>query len=64
MTLGTPYAAEVSKRLSIYPGRTCGFAVEISAGLNDRRFGELPIDPEEDRAARAVVFDLLGRDAL
>jgi hypothetical protein len=55
MTLATRYAAEASKRLSICPGRTCGFAVEISVGLND---------PEEDRAARAVVFDLLGRDAL
>jgi hypothetical protein len=35
MTLGTPYAAEASKRLCIYPGRTCGFAVEILVGLND-----------------------------
>jgi hypothetical protein len=55
MTLATRYAAEASKRLSICPGRTCGFAVEISVGLND---------PEEDRVARAVVFDLLGRDTL
>src|SRR4029453_19249051 len=30
MTLGTSYAAEASERLSIYAGRTCGFAAEIS----------------------------------
>ena len=35
MTLGTRYAAEASERLSIYPGRTCGFAAEISVSLTD-----------------------------
>jgi hypothetical protein len=64
MTLGTHYAAKASKRLSICPGRTCGVASEISVGLNDRELGEPPIDPKEDLAARAVVLDLLGRDAL
>ena len=47
-------AAEASERLSIYPGRTCGFAAEIFVGLTDPEFGELPIDLEEDLAARAV----------
>ena len=51
-------AAEPPEGLSIYPGRTCGFA-EIFVGLT-----ELPIDLEEDRAARAVGSDMLARDAV
>jgi hypothetical protein len=35
MTFGTSYAAEASERLSIHPGRTCGFAAEISVSLTD-----------------------------
>jgi hypothetical protein len=62
MTLATRYAAEASKRLSI-----CQVAPAVSqsrfSASTSRRFGELLIYPE-DRAARAVVFDLLGRDAL
>jgi len=60
MTLGTRYAAEVPERLSIHPGRTCGFAAEIfRSGRYAPEFGELLIDLEEDKAARAVVFGLL-----
>jgi hypothetical protein len=59
MTLGTRYAAEASERLSIYAGRTCGFAAEISVGLTSLSFGELLIDLEEDRAARAVLVGML-----
>jgi hypothetical protein len=64
MTLGTSYAAEASERFCIYPGRTCGFAAKISVSLSDRSVGEPLIDLEGDRAARAVVFGLLARDAL
>jgi len=48
-TLGTSYAAEASERLCIYPGRTCGFAAEISVGLND---------PEVRRASAIVIIVL------
>ena len=56
MTLGIRYAAETSEGLSIYAGRTCGFAAEILLWpLPTRRFGKLVIDCEEDRLLRAVL---------
>jgi hypothetical protein len=57
MTLGTRYPAEASERLSIYPGRTCGFAAEISVALPTR--GELLIDCEEDRTLRTVLVGMV-----
>jgi hypothetical protein len=55
MTLGTSYAAGASERLSIYPGRTCGFAAEIFVSLTVGASASYRFDLEEDRAARAVV---------
>jgi hypothetical protein len=60
VTLGARCAAEVPERVSICPGRTCGFAAEISVGLPTGSFGRL-IDREEDRAARPVVLVCLPR---
>jgi hypothetical protein len=55
MTLGARCAAEPPEALFICPGRTCGFAAEISSALPTRSLGELPIDLEED-PARAVCW--------
>ena len=63
MTLGTRYAAEASKRLSICPGRTCGFAAEISVGLTEPELQRATDNLDEDGAARAVVLGFLARDA-
>jgi hypothetical protein len=63
MTLGARCAAEPPEGLFICPGRTCGFAAEISSALPTRSLGELPIDLEED-PARAVCWGLIARDAL
>jgi len=56
MTLGTPYAAECSKRVSIYAGRTCGFAAEISVGLTEpeRGSGRLSLLPARRSCVKAT----------
>ena len=60
MTLETRYAAETSKGFFIYPGRTCGFAIEIVyLAATTWRLGELLIDSEEDRTLRAVLVGML-----
>jgi hypothetical protein len=67
MTLGTSYAAEASERLSIYAGRTCGFAAEISVGHYYRSFGEPPITSQargEHLLDEAVEAGLSGSDLM
>jgi len=64
MTLGTSYPAEASERLSIYPGRTCGFAAEISVRLTAEASASYRFDLEEDRAARLSCRLARSRRAL
>jgi hypothetical protein len=55
MFLGTRYAAGALERLSIYAGRTCGIAAEISWPLLDREVRWVPIGCEEDGRSAVLV---------
>jgi hypothetical protein len=56
MTLGTRYAADAPERLSINPGRTCGFAAEISVVRLPTSASARAERSEEDTAARSLTF--------
>jgi hypothetical protein len=64
MVLETPYAAEAPERLSIYAGRTCGFAAEISVGLTGPELQRATDRPEGGPGGAGCRFGLLARDAL
>jgi hypothetical protein len=67
MTLGSGYAAKTPERLFISPGRTCGFAAEISVGHYYRSFGEPPITSQargEHLLDEAVEAGLSGSDLM
>jgi hypothetical protein len=64
MTFGTSYAAEASERLSIYPGRTCGFAAEISVSLTDPKLRRATDSTGGPGGAGCLVGLLRSRRAL